>query len=169
MPTEPTLARARVLVGGVGYSNLRDFSAGPMAIARMPDLGEGVDVEDVSYSSIDLLFLLQRREPYAALILVTAASRGDSPGTVRVARWAPPHVDPESLQARIAETLTGVIDAENHLHVLEHFGALPEHVVVVEIEPSEQTWGDTLSPAVERGVAEAVGRVRALVAELVAA
>lgn len=169
MPTEPALAHARVLVGGVGYSNLRDQSAGPMAIARMSDLGEGVDVEDVSYSSIDLLFLLQRREPYAALILVTAASRGDPPGTVRVARWTPPPVDPESLQARIAETLTGVIDAENHLHVLEHFGALPERALVVEIEPSEQTWGEALSPEVERGVAEAVGRVRALVAEMVAA
>lgn len=169
MPTEPLVARARVLVGGVGYGNLRDFSAGPVVVARMSDLGEGVDVEDVSYSSIDLLFLLQRREPYAALILVTAASRGEPPGTVRVARWTPAPFDPERLQARIAETLTGVIDAENHLHVLEHFGALPERVLVVEIEPSEQAWGDTLSPAVERGVAEAVGRIRTLVAEMVAA
>ena len=140
----------------------------PLVLVRLGDLGPDVDVEDLSYSSIDLLFLLQRRDAYGALILVAAVPRGDSLGTVRVVPWSPPPIATADLQSRIAETLSGVIDVENHLRVLEHFGALPPRVLVVEIEPGTQSFGAELSPEVARAVDEAAARVRWIVAEAVA-
>lgn len=156
---------SRVLVGGVGYGNLRDLSAGPLLVQRLGSLGEGVDVEDVSFSPIDVLFALQGREPYAKVVLVGAIARGDPPGTVRRRRWTAPPIAPEDLQTRIAEAVTGVINLENHLYVLTHFGALPEDVVVIEIEPQDQGWGEGTSDAVATALARAADLVRAEVAQ----
>ena len=152
---------ARRLVGGVGYTNLRDGSAGPLlaerlARAALPD----TDVEDLSYSPLDVLLLLQRRAPYDELVLVGAVARGDVPGTVRVGRWDPPPESAEALQARVAEAVTGVVSLENLLRIVGHFGALPPRVTVVEIEPADEGWGPDPSPA----VAAALDRVEALVA-----
>lgn len=159
----------RVLVAGVGYGNLRDLSAGPLLVQRLGPLGDGVDVEDMSYSPIDVLFALQRREPYAKVVLVSALSRGDPPGTVRRRRWTAPPIAPEDLQARIAEAVTGVINLENHLYVLTHFGALPEDVVIIEIEPGDQGWGEGTTEAVAAALERAAELVRAEVAEALSA
>lgn len=155
----------RVLVGGVGYGNLRDLSAGPLLMQRLGTLGDGVDVEDLSYSPIDVLFALERRDPYARVVLVGAVARGDPPGTVRRQRWAAPPIAPEDLQTRIAEAVTGVISLDNHLYVLTHFGALPEEVVVIEIEPEDQGWGEGTSEVVRAAMERAAALVRAEVAE----
>lgn len=168
-PAPPRTGAQRVLVGGVGYGNLRDLSAGPLLVQRLGPLGDGVDVEDISYSPIDVLFVLQRREPYAKVVLVSAQSRGDPPGTVRRRRWTAPPIALEDLQARIAEAVMGVINLENHLYVLTHFGALPEEVVVIEIEPQDQGWGEGTTEAVAAALERAAELVRAEVAEALSA
>ena len=147
-PAAPRTAGSRVLVGGVGYANLRDHSAGPLLLEWLGPLGERVDVEDLSYSPIDVLFLLQRREPYRGVVLTAAVARGDAPGTVRIRRWTPPLETAEGLQERVAEAVTGVISLDNLLHICAHFGALPTDVVTVEIEPAEEGWGPGTSPTV---------------------
>lgn len=157
-------APARVLVGGVGYRNLSDLSAGPLLVDALGDLGEGVEVEDLSYGPIDVLFKLQAREPYDALLVVGAAARGDPPGTVRHGPWERRPIDPETLQGRIAEAVTGVISHENLLYILDHFGALPARTLVIEIEPAVRTFGERPTPAVERAIARAAELVRAEVA-----
>ena len=64
----------------------------------------------------------------------------------------------EEIQRAVTEAVTGVIALDNTLVVARHFGALPDEVVVVEVEPGVQEFGDTFSDAVGRGVRR---RVRA--------
>lgn len=151
----------RVLVGGVGYRNLRDQSAGPLVIERLgASLGDRVDVEDLSYGPIDVLFAFQRREPYRAAIFVTAVPRGRTPGAVTRRIWDGPAIPDEDLQERVAEAVTGVISLDNLLHICAYFKALPPRVVVVEIEPLELEWGEALSPEGARAVDAALALIR---------
>ncbi len=152
---------ARVLVGGVGYRNLSDLSAGPLLVDALGDLGPGVEVEDLSYGPIDVLFGLRSRTPYDALVIVAAAARGDAPGTVRRRDWDRAAIAADALQERIAEAVTGVISHENLLHILGHFGALPPRTVVIEIEPAFESFGERPSAAVAHALARAAELVRA--------
>src|SRR5262249_44383144 len=141
----------RVLVGGVGYTNLRDRSLGPLLIERLQARPWPADVavEDVSYGPIDVLFKLQA-EPYRFRLglFVGAVARGRPPGTIAQYRWQEPTPTTDELQERIAEAVTGVVSLENLLYILAHFGALPEQTVVIEVEPeAEERWGPDLSEA----------------------
>lgn len=153
----------RVLVAGVGYENLRDLSAGPIAVASIGELGPHVDVEDLSYGALDVRLVLERRPRYRLAVVIAAAARGDPPGTVRRERWLSPPIAPAELQLRINEALTGVINHVNLLHILTHLDALPDPVIVYEIEPQDQGWGEGTTPV----VASAIGRVQGLVRDLV--
>ncbi len=171
MPTsaEATIARTgRILVGGVGYRNLRDLSAGPLLTERIGAVDDLVDVEDLSYGPIDVLFALQRREPYRAAILVTAVSRGREAGTVTRTTWDAPAISAEALQERVAEAVTGVISLENLLYICGHFAALPERVVVIEIEPAEEEWGEALSATGQEAMDATIALVHLEIAELLA-
>jgi len=168
MPSQPPSAEpARTLVGGVGYTNLRDGSAGPILAERLAGtLGPDVDVEDLSYSPIDVMFLLQRRAPYARAVFVGAVTRGSLPGTVRVSRWDPVPEAPEAVQERIAEAVSGVISLENLLRINQHFKALPPAVTLIEIEPEDEGWGEGLTPTMERALRDVAALLQGDPAEL---
>ncbi len=153
-------ASGRVLVAGVGYTNLSDHSAGLHAIERLGQIAEHVDVEDFSYGAIDVLFTLQRRPAYAKAVFIAAVERGDPVGSVRWQRWERPAISAEALQEKVAEAVTGVVSLDNLLHIVAHFGALPEDVVVIEIEPGEERYGPQTSAAVEAAIAEALRLAR---------
>ena len=67
---------------------------------------------------------------------------------VRCYRWRRELPPVEEVQARVAEAVTGVIDLDNLLIVAHQFGALPEEVFVIEIQPVVTEFGLELSPAV---------------------
>ena len=162
----PSAERGRALVGGVGYLNLRDGSAGPILVERLgASLGPDTDVEDLSYSPIDVMFLLQRRA-YARAVFAGAVSRGDPPGTIRMARWHPVPETPDQVQARIAEAVSGVISLENLLRINQHFGALPPEVTVVEIEPEDEGWGEGLTATMDRALDEVAALLRGTAGEV---
>jgi len=164
MPPRPVSSadRGRTLVGGIGYTSLRDGSAGPLLVERLAGtLGPDVDVEDLSYSPIDVMFLLQRRQPaYARAIFVGAVARGAPSGTIRVSRWDPEPESPEVVQGRVAEAVAGVISLENLLHINAHFQALPEEVTLIEIEPEDESWGEGLTSTMERAMDEVATLLR---------
>jgi hydrogenase maturation protease len=143
---------ARALVGGVGYTNLRDRSFGPLLVERLlarawpPD----VVVEDLSYGPIDVLFKLQAEgRPFRLGVFTGAVARGRPPGTVERYVWSGFTPAADDLQERIGEALTGVVSLDNLLYILDHFGALPERTVVIEVEPeADEGWGAELSPPV---------------------
>lgn len=159
----------RVLVGGVGYTNLRDRSIGPLLIERLQRRHWPADIviEDVSYGPIDVLFKLQAEPSGFRLgVFVSAVARGRPIGTVECSVWHALTPSVEELQERIAEALTGVVSLENLLLILAHFGALPERTVVIEVEPeAEEGWGPDLSDASRA----ALDRVERLVLDEVAA
>ncbi len=143
-------ATRRVLIGGVGYTNLRDMSVGPILVERLrrsawPD---GVDIEDLSAGAIHVLHALQAGPAHVAAILVAGVRRGGPPGTIRQRCWAHPPQTDDAVQERVAEALVGIIDLDTLVIVLDHFKALPRDTRIIEIEPRDEDWGETLSPPV---------------------
>ena len=145
----------RVLVGGVGYRNLRDGSVGPyVADALAERAGDGIDVEDVSYGPVAFSHNLLDRAPYDRLVLVGAVRRGRAPATIERYRWDGALPPRDAIQERVAEAVTGVISLDNLLVVCGAFGGLPADVRVVEIEPVDEGWGEGFSPEVGAKLSE---------------
>lgn len=147
----------RVLVGGVGYRDLGDQSFGPGVSDRLAerDWPPGVDVEvdDLSFNPIALVQRLEA-EPaerrFNRVVLVSAIARAGRPaGTVEAYRWDGALPSPGRIQAAVAEAVTGVISLDNTLIVGRQFGGLPDEVLVVEIEPENESFGDRLSGVVQ--------------------
>jgi len=157
-PRAPT-GPGRILVGGVGYTNLRDRSLGPLLIERLQARSWPADVvvEDLSYGPIDVLFTLQAElSGFRLGLFVSAVARGRPAGTVERSVWQAPTPSVEELQARIAEAVTGVVSLENLLLILGHFGALPTQTVIIEVEPeAEERWGPELSDAARAALDQA--------------
>ena len=151
---------ARVLVGGVGYRNLRDHGLGPYLADRLvAEPPDGVEVEDLSYGPVQITHNLQDRPPYDRLVLVGAVTRGRPPGTVASYRWSGDLPSPDEIQSRVAEAVTGVISLDNVLIVCSALGGLPDDVRVVEVEPADEGWGEGFSPEVEARLPEVVEAV----------
>lgn len=162
-------AGARILVGGVGFSNLRDHSVGPLLVPRLQEREwpPGVEVEDLSMGALHVAHWLREQEPpYSAVVVWGAVDRGGPPGEVRRYRWG--HVLPEAarIQAAIEEAGTGIISLPTLLIVCEQLRALPRLVEVIEIEPRDHAWGEELSPPVARAVEEVPELIREAVEEL---
>ena len=159
----------RTLIAGVGFTNLRDMSVGPLLAEQLAAEAwpPGVDVRDFGYGAVHAthdLQDLQAGERLARLVVFGAAPRGRAPGTVTCYRWDGALPDAEAVQAQVAEAVTGTISIDGLLVVGQQFGALPDEVIVVEIEPADESWGPGCSPAVEAslGLASATIRVAAL-------
>ena len=145
----------RVLVGGVGYRNLRDHSLGPWLADRFAEQAHnGFEVEDLSYHPIGLSQNLRERPPYERVVLVGAVARGRQPGSIEAYRWSGQLPAPEEVQARVAEAVTGVISLENVLVVVGSLGGFPADVRVVEVEPADEGWGEGFSPEVQSRLGE---------------
>lgn len=147
-------ADVRVLVGGIGYRNLRDHSLGVEVADRLTVRGvpDDVVVEDLSYNPIAVMQRLEDEPPerrFARAVFVAAVERGDrAPGTVTAYHWDGVLPSDDHIHRAVTEAVTGVIALDNTLVVTRHFGALPEAVVVVEIEPALHEFGDSFSPIV---------------------
>ncbi len=150
----------RILVGGVGYRNLRDGSLGPYVADLLAGrTGDGIEVEDLSYGPVALSQNLQERPPYDRLVLVGAVRRGRPPGTIARYCWDRVLPPPDEIQARVAEAVTGVISLDNVLVVCGTLGGLPDDVWVVEVEPVDEDWGEGFSPEIEAKLRELVEAV----------
>lgn len=155
----------RTLLGSVGYWFLRDGSLGPVVVG---EIGAGpwpphVSVEDLSYGPIAVVQRLQEaRPPFGRLVLVAAVARGRRPGTVTAYRWDGALPPESEIQARVAEAVTGVISLDNLLVVAGFLEALPPEVLVIEVEPEDEGWGEGFSAPVEAARAPVVSAIRAL-------
>lgn len=145
---------SRVLIGGIGYRNLRDHSFGVVLIDALAtrEWPSDVQVEDISYNPIAVVQRLQDEpsdRPLDLAVIVGALRRpGRAPGTLSVYRWDNMLPSAEEIQEAVTEAVTGIISLDNTLVVARHFGALPQTVIVVELEPDAHEFGDELTPAV---------------------
>ena len=155
----------RVVIGGVGYRNLRDHSLGIVmsdeleAIAEPPHLL----VEDLCYGPVAVAqwFLDEAlTAPITRAVFISAIGREDGrpPGTISAYRWNHELPSHDEIQRCVVDAVTGVIHLDNTLIVVEWMKALPLETIVIEVEPLEHAFGDDMSPQ----VAEAYAEVRRL-------
>lgn len=153
---------ARILIAGVGYSQLRDNSLGPVLIDKLKNLDwpEGVQVEDLSYGPIGVMHRLDEQPPYDRIIFVAAVSRGRKPGSLCCYAWNHEVPDLDEIQARVGEAVTGVISLDNLLVITTYFKKLPADVLVIEVEPVDEGWGDGLTGEVEAAIPAIVEKIQ---------
>lgn len=145
---------SRVIVSGVGYPDLADYSIGIVVIeqlARWTPPGNVV-VEDLSYNPIAVVQRFQDEAPhrrFTRAVFVSSVTRALRPaGTVRCYRWDGILPGEEDIQRAVTDGVTGIIALSNTLVIAKHFGALPDEVVVVEVEPQSNEFGAGFSPPV---------------------
>lgn len=153
-----------ILVAGVGYQHLSDLSFGSVIVERMQEMEwpEDVRIEDFGWGPISILHWFEESpgRKFDRAIFAGAIERGREPGKLYIYPWLAEKPDPEIVQGRVAEALTGVISLENLLIIAQHFEALPLDTTVVELEPVEQEWGSDLSEIGRQRLAEAVAWIQ---------
>jgi hydrogenase maturation protease len=148
----------RMLVAGVGNIFLGDDGFGVEVARRLATAGlpGWVQVADYGISGMHLAYDLA--EGYDTAILIDAAPRGDSPGTLTVLELAPGTPAP------------GLFDAHGMqphvvLGMLDVLGTARPRILLVGCEPASAEPGMELSEPVAAAVDEAVRIVMDLVAE----
>lgn len=152
-----------ILIAGAGYSDLSDLSFGPLLVARLEEESwpDDVRIEDFSYGPIGVLMRLEDDDVHYDRAIFAGAMVRDRPaGTLNIYRWEGGARDPEDVQARVAEAVTGVISLENLLIIMDHFQALPPNTTVIELEPVELEWGVNMSPLGAQRREEALAWIR---------
>lgn len=154
-----------ILVAGVGYQHLSDLSFGSVLIERMQAMEwpEDVCVEDFGWGPISILHWFEESpgRRFERAIFAGAIERGREPGNLYTYAWlADKKPDPEVVQERISEALTGVISLENLLIIAHHFDALPLDTTVIELEPVEQEWGSDMSESGQQRLMEAIAWIQ---------
>ena len=145
----------RVFIGGVGYTNLRDLSVGPVVVPELQRLEwpAGVEVDDLSPGGPIAAVHRFREVPlYDRVVLFGAVWRGRQPGQIYRYRWDGNLPDRDEIQMRVTEAVTGVISLDNLLIVGGYFGIWPPDVVVVEVEPCDEDWGPEFSEPVQAAI-----------------
>ena len=138
----------RVLVGGVGYRWMRDGSIGLVASDELmrQEWPAHVEVADLGFGAIYVTQDLAHAEPpYDRLVLLAGVARGRTPGRVYCSRWAGAAPDAEELQELIREAGAGIVEVDHLLAIASYFGALPDDVVLIEVEPVAVEGGEELS------------------------
>jgi hypothetical protein len=156
----------RVLVGALGY---RWFGDGSFALAAGDELtnaqwptGVDVDVWDLGYGALHVaLDLGDVDPPYDRLVLLAVQERGREPARLYRYRCDTAPSSNEEIQARMYEAGAGVIDLDHLLVIGRHFGALPDDVVAIELEPRAGTTGDRLSAEAAELLPDVMAMVRA--------
>ena len=151
----------RVVIGGIGYRNLRDHSLGIVMSDELEPLARppALLVEDLCYGPVAVgqWFLDEAREaPITRAVFITAIARDDGrpPGTISAYRWDHLLPSDDEIQRCVVDAVTGVIFLDNTLIVVEWMKALPPETIVIEVEPLEHAFGDEMSPAVADAYAE---------------
>lgn len=146
----------QVLVGTVGYHNLRDFSLGPKLLPqlRAVDWPPGIEIDELNWGPIAIVQHFQSLpQPYDRIVFLAARQSGYRPvGTITLRRWRGGLPPAAEIQERVSEAVTGVISLDNLLIIGEYFSIWPEEVIIVDVEPGPEEAGDTLTPPVEAAV-----------------
>jgi hydrogenase maturation protease len=156
---------AKVLVAGIGNIFLGDDGFGVEVARRLTAEGNlpvGVKVSDFGIRGVHLAYELM--EGFDTAILVDAAPRGGSPGTVYALDLS---VDGKTAAAEAELMPEVMLDAHGMqpdavLALISRLGAEVNQILLVGCEPADVSEGIGLSPPVAKAVDEAVERVRVL-------
>jgi hydrogenase maturation protease len=153
----------RVLVAGIGNIVRGDDGFGVEVVKRLTNepLDEGVEVADFGVRGAHLAYELADGK-YDAVILVDAAPRGGTPGTLYAIEPDPDESEPEPDPAADPHGMTPTAV----LRWLRRIGGHSGRVIVVGCEPASLDEAMGLSEPVAASVNGAVKMVRSLVSEL---
>ena len=159
--------KPRVLVAGMGNDLRQDDGFGIAVVRRfeVSSVPQGVRIYESGIAGIGLVQELM--DGYEALIIVDATDRDTEPGTVFLLEAEVPTQEAmteESRQEFLADTHLTV--PSQALTLASALGILPQSVYILGCQPKECGLGMELSEPVERGVTEAVERLRELTARL---
>ena len=157
----------RTLIGGIGYPDLRDHSAGLEVIARLAqqDHSSDIVIDDTSYNPIAVVQYLEAEPPerrFEQIIFVSAVDRGRAGGSLTAYRWDGILPADELVQQAVTEAVTGIIALDNTVVVGGYFKAFPPTVALVEIQPVEHSFGSEYSAAVCEAIDRACSVIRAI-------
>jgi hypothetical protein len=153
----------QVLVGTLGYHNLRDYSLGPKLLPELQalDWPSGVKVDELNWGPIAIVQDFEAKPvPYDRVVILAATQRVRPVGTITLFRWGGTLPPADEIQDRISEAVTGVISLDNLLIIGEYFGIWPDEVLIIDVEPGLQEAGDTFTSAVETVLPSIVGMVQ---------
>ncbi len=153
----------RVFIGGVGYRFLRDMSVGPELVAELKRLNwpGGVEIDDLSPGGpIAAVHRFREAPPYERVILFGSVKREREAGQIYCYRWDGQLPSPDEIQERVSEAVTGVISLDNLLIIGGHFAIWPPLVVIVELEPRDEDWGEEYSPPVQAAIPHLIETLR---------
>ena len=159
----------RMLIAGIGNIFLGDDGFGVEVANRLDseELPDWVRVADYGISGMHLAYDLA--EGFETTILVDAAQRCETPGTLTVLEVRPED-RADLASAGGPQLLNGHgMHPEVVLGVLDMLGAEPGRILVVACEPASAEPGMSLSAPVEAAVADAVALVTRLAAEATSA
>lgn len=155
----------RMLVAGVGNIFLSDDGFGTEVVRRMAGrpVPDGVELVDFGIRGVHLAY--QLLDGYDTLVLIDAAQRGRTPGTVTLLE-----VDQAQLTDTTAATVDGkapLVDAHGLepgaiLSMLGSIGGSVARVLIVACEPASVAEGIGLSPVVEAAIPAAIEAVERL-------
>lgn len=165
--SEGDRAPPRVLVAGVGNVLHGDDGFGVRVVEALEGapLPGRVTVRDVGIGGVHLVQELMAG--YEVLVLVDVLDAPGAPGKVQLRRVEVPALDAfgdEERKGIVADT--HVVVPAKALLLASAVGALPPRVFLVGCAAEAMELGEGLSPALERGVEDAAGIVRELLAEL---
>jgi hydrogenase maturation protease len=154
----------RVLVAGIGNVFLGDDGFGVALAARLAERAPvpGVDVIDFGIRGMDLAYAMQ--DGYDVVILLDAAPRGGTPGTLYA-------IEAEVEPGDVALDTHGM-DPAKVLRLVQAVGARPPRTLVVGCEPYTRMTGDEgeivdqLSEPVRAALDDAVELVESLLVDL---
>ena len=159
-----------ILIAGVGNIFLGDDAFGVEVAASLAkrQLPKEVIVRDFGIRGFDLAYALL--DPWEAVILVDALSRGEAPGTLFVLE---PNLDGQATPTSpdMAMNPHGM-DPVRVLHLAASMGIISAQILIVGCEPND--FGDELegrmglSPVVQNSVEEASDMVEELVEHMLA-
>ncbi|MDY0300433.1 MAG: HyaD/HybD family hydrogenase maturation endopeptidase [Trichlorobacter sp.] len=145
----------KTLVLGLGNTIMTDDGVGPKVIEILQtgnyELPDGAELLDGGTLGLDLLPYLEGVE---RLIIVDAVETGEVPGTL--IRLEGEDV-PIALATRLSAHQMGLKDL---LAVAELMGCLPQHVVLIGIQPACLEMGTELTAALSSKLPELVNMVR---------
>lgn len=154
------------LVGGVGYTFLRDLSIGPVLTKHLATIEWPANLiidEDLSFGPISIVHRFNARStPFKKVVLFGAITRGKVPGTITSYKWKGELPSEQEIQDRISEAVTGVVSLDNLLIVGEHFQIWPSETYVVEVEPEDESWGSGFSETISYKEPEIISEITAL-------
>lgn len=158
----------KILIAGVGNLLRGDDAFGVRVVQRLEQLAlpSGVRIAEVGISGVALVQELM--EKYDVCIIVDAADRGGAPGTLFLLEPEienPQGADAEQLHRELVDM--HYADPSRALLLAAALGVKPQHVFIIACQPAEtDEIAESMSPAVERAVGEAVRMIQALIPRL---